>query len=72
MPVEAQKTYGTQNRLDRKRNTPSHIINKTQNKQNKERILKKYCKGKNQVTYKDGSIIIKPDFVNGDDKSRRA
>lgn len=46
MPVEAQKTYGTQNRLDRKRNTPSHIINKTQNKQNKERILKNTAKEK--------------------------
>jgi hypothetical protein len=38
--------------LDQKRNSSHHIIIKTPNAQNKERILKA-VRGKGQVTYKD-------------------
>jgi hypothetical protein len=40
MPINIQETYRTPNRLDQKRNSSYHIIVKTLNAQNKERILK--------------------------------
>ena len=40
MPINIQEGYRTPNRLDQKRNSSSHIIVKTPNSQNKERILK--------------------------------
>ena len=52
MPMNIQETYRTPNRLDQKRNSSCHIIIKTPNAQNKERILKE-VRGKGQVTYKD-------------------
>ena len=51
MPINIQEAYGTPNRLDQKRNSSYHIIFKTQNVQNKERILKA-VREKGQVTYK--------------------
>jgi hypothetical protein len=62
MPVNIQETYRTPNRLDQKRNSYFHIIIKTQNAQNKERILKA-IRGKGQVTYIGRPIRIKPDFL---------
>jgi hypothetical protein len=40
MPMNMQEAYRTSNRLDQKRNSSHHIIIKTSNAQNKERILK--------------------------------
>jgi hypothetical protein len=40
MPMNIQKAYRTLNRLDLKRNSSCHIIIKTPNAQNNERILK--------------------------------
>ena len=40
MPIYIQEAYRTPKRLDQKRNSSCHIIIKTPNVQNKERILK--------------------------------
>ena len=50
MPIKIQKIFRTLKTLDQKRNFPPHIIIKTLNMQNKERILK-VAREKNQVTY---------------------
>ena len=61
MPMNMQEAYRTPNRLDQNRNTSHHIINKTPNVLNKERILKA-VREKGQVTYKGRPIRITPDF----------
>jgi hypothetical protein len=61
MPMIIQEAYRTPNRLDQKRNSSCHIVMKTPNAQNKERILKA-VRGKGQVTYKARPIRITPDF----------
>jgi hypothetical protein len=40
MPMNIQEAYRTPNRMDQKRNSSGHIIVKTPNAQNKERIIK--------------------------------
>ena len=40
MPINIQEAYRTTNRLNQKRSSSHHIIVKTPNAQNKERILK--------------------------------
>jgi hypothetical protein len=40
MPMNIQEAYRTPNSLDQKRNSSHHIIIKTPNAQNTERILK--------------------------------
>ena len=40
MPMSIQEAYRNPNRLDQKRNSSCHIIIKTPNAQNRERILK--------------------------------
>jgi lipopolysaccharide biosynthesis regulator YciM len=55
MPKKIQEAYRTPNRLDQKRNFFCHIINKTPNVQNKEKILK-VEREKSQVTYK-GTLL---------------
>jgi hypothetical protein len=47
--IQIQEAFRTPNQQDQKRNNPRHIIIKTLNKQNKERILKA-AKEKWQVT----------------------
>ena len=59
------EAYRTPNRLDQKRKSSCHIIIKTLNVQNKERILKA-TRGKGQVM----PIRIIPDFST-DSKSQR-
>jgi len=71
MPINIQEAYRTPNRLDQKRNTSRHIIVKTPNAQNKERILKT-VRGKGQVTYKDRPTRITPNFSPGTMKARRS
>jgi hypothetical protein len=57
--------------LEQKRKSSHHIIIKTLNAQNKERILKAAME-KGQVTYKGRPIKIPPDFSTETMKARRA
>jgi hypothetical protein len=59
VPTNIQETYRTPNRLAQKRNSSGHIVVKTPNAQNKDRILKLVSE-KCQVTYKDRLIRIIP------------
>jgi hypothetical protein len=61
MPMNIQEAYRTPNRLDQKRNSSQHIIIRTTNVLNKERILKA-VREKGQVIYKGRPIRITPDF----------
>ena len=61
MPMNIQEAYRTANRLDQNRNTSCHIIIKTPNVLNKERILSA-VREKGQVTYKGRPIRITPYF----------
>jgi len=70
IPMGIQEAYRTPNRLDQKRNTSRHIIVKTPNAQNKERILKA-VREKGQVTYKGRPIRITPHFSPETKKARR-
>jgi hypothetical protein len=71
MLMSIQEAYRTPNRLDQKRNSSCHIIIKTPNALNKERILKA-VREKGQVTYKGRAIRITPDFSPGTMKARRS
>jgi hypothetical protein len=71
MPINIQETYRTPNILDQKINFSRHIIIKTPNAQNKERILKE-LRGKGQVTYKGRPIRIIPVFSTETLKARRS
>uniref|UniRef100_A0ABK0LEB8 Nucleic acid binding protein n=1 Tax=Rattus norvegicus TaxID=10116 RepID=A0ABK0LEB8_RAT len=71
IPIGIQKAYRTPNGLDQKRNTSHHIIVKTPNAQNKERILKA-VREKGQVTYKGRPIRITPEFSPETMKARRS
>jgi len=71
MPINIQEDYRTPNRLDQKRNSSCHIIVKTPNAQNKERILKA-VREKGQVTYKGRPFRIIPDFLPETMKVRRS
>jgi hypothetical protein len=70
MPMIIQEAYRTSNRLDKKRNSSRHIIIRTTNALNKDRILKA-VREKGQVTYKGRPISI-PDFSPETMKARRA
>ena len=61
MPMNIQEAYRTPNRLDQKRNSSRHIIIRTPNALNKDRILKA-IREKGQVAYKGKFILIIPDF----------
>ena len=71
MLMNIQEAYRTPNNLDQKRNSSRHIIIKTPNAQNKERILKA-VRGKGQVTYKGRPIRIISDFSAESMKVRRS
>jgi hypothetical protein len=71
MPMNIQETYGTPNRLDQKRKSSQHIIIKTPNALNKDRILKP-VREKCQVAYKGRTIRITPDFSPETMKARRS
>ena len=71
MPTNTQEAYRTPTRLDQKRNSSCHIIIKTPNAQNRERILKA-VREKGQVTYKGRPIRIIPDFSPETIKTRRS
>jgi hypothetical protein len=69
--MNIHEAYRTPNRLDQKRYFFHHIIVKTPNAQNKERILKA-LREKGQVTYKCLPIRITPDFSPETMKARRS
>ena len=71
MPINIKETYRTPNRLDQKRNSSRHILIRSTNALNKERILKA-VREKSQVTYKGRTIIITPDFSPETMKARRS
>jgi hypothetical protein len=71
MPMNIQESYRTPNRLDQKRNFSRHIIIKTPNALNKERVLKA-VRGKGQVTYKGRPTRIIPDISPETMKARRS
>jgi hypothetical protein len=70
MLMNIQVAYRTPSRLDQKGNSFHHIIFKTPNAQNKERILTA-VREEGQVTYKDKPIIITPDFSPETIKAKR-
>jgi hypothetical protein len=69
MPMNIQEAYRTPNRLNQKRNSSRHIIIKTTNSLNKDRILKA-VRGKGQVTYKGRPIT--PDLSSETMKARKS
>jgi hypothetical protein len=69
--MNKKEAYRTPNSLDQNRNSSCHIIIKTPNAQNKERILKA-LREKGQVTYKGRPIRITPDFLPETMKARRS
>ena len=71
MSMNIQEAYRTPNRLDQKRNSFCHIIVKTPNAQNKERLLKA-VREQGQVTYKGRPTRITPDFSPETMKARRS
>jgi hypothetical protein len=71
MPINIQEAYETPNSLDQKRNSYHHIIIKTPNALNKERILKA-VREKSQETYKGRHMKITPDFSPEMMKPRRS
>ena len=71
MPMYIQEAYRTPNRLDHKRNFYRHIIIRTTNALNEDRILKA-VREKGQVTYKGRPIRITPDFSPETMKARRS
>jgi hypothetical protein len=71
MPMNIQEAYRTPSRLYQKRNSSCHIIIKTLNSQNKDRILKA-VREKGQVAYKGRPSRITPDFSLETVKARRS
>jgi hypothetical protein len=71
MPMNIKEADRTPNRLDQKRNSSQHIIIRTTNSLNKDRILKA-VREKGQVTYKGRPIRITPDFLAETMKARRS
>jgi hypothetical protein len=71
MLMNIQEAYRTPNRLDQKRNSTHHLIIKTPNTQNKDRILKA-IREKGQVTYKGRPNKLTPDFSPETMQARRS
>jgi hypothetical protein len=71
IPMNIQEAYRTPNRLDKKINSSRHIIIRTINVLNRDRILKT-VKEKCQVIYKGKPIRITPDFSPETMKARRS
>jgi hypothetical protein len=69
--MNIQEAYRTPSTLNQKRNFSHHIINKTPDALNKERILTAVT-GKGQVTHKGRHIRITPDFSPETVKARRS
>jgi hypothetical protein len=61
LPIQVQEACRTPNRLNQNRTSPRHVIIKTTNTENRERILKA-VREKNQIIYKGKPIKITTDF----------
>ncbi|KAL6037201.1 hypothetical protein STEG23_016771 [Scotinomys teguina] len=70
-PIKIQEAYRIPNRLAPQKKSSSHIIIKTLNIQNKERILRA-AKEKGQLTYKGRPIRITSDFSMETLQARRS
>jgi hypothetical protein len=70
IPMNIQEDYRTPNRLDQKINSSRHIIIRTTNALNKDRILKA-VREKGQIIYKGNPIRITSDFSPETMKARR-
>jgi hypothetical protein len=71
MTMNIQEAYRTPNRQDQKRNCSTHIIIRTTNALNKDRILKA-VREKDNVTYTGRTIRITLDFSPETMKARRS
>ena len=71
MPMNIQEAYKTPNRLDQIRNSSWHIIIRTTNALNKDKILKP-VRVKGKETYKGRTIRMTPDFSSETMKARRS
>jgi hypothetical protein len=71
MPMNIKEAYRIRNRLGQKRNSSRHIIIRTKNALNKDRILKA-VREKCHVTYKGKPVRITPDFSPETMKARRS
>ena len=69
--MNIKEAYRTSNRLNQKRNSSGHIIIRTTNALNKDRILIA-VREKDQVTYKGRPIRITPDFSPENMKTSRS
>ena len=70
MDIQFQEAQSVPNKLDPKRNTPTHIIIKMTKLTDKERILKA-ARGKERVTYKGMPIRLSADFSRETSQARR-
>jgi hypothetical protein len=70
MSINIQESCRTPNWLDQKRNSSCHIIVKTSNAQNKEKILN-VLREKGQATYRGIPIRITPNFSPETLKARK-
>jgi hypothetical protein len=71
MPMNIQEAYRTPNRLYQRKDSSQHIIIRTTNARNKDKILKT-VREKGQVTYKGRPIRITLDFSPENMKARRS
>ena len=71
MAIKVQEACRTPNKWDQKRKSSCHVIIKTLNTQNKEKILKA-ARESAQVIYNGRTIRIIPDFSTEIMKARRA
>jgi hypothetical protein len=70
LPIQVQEASRKPNRLDQNITSPQHIIIKTTNTENRERILKA-VREKKQITYKGQLIKITADISTEILKARR-
>jgi hypothetical protein len=71
MPMNIQEAYRTPNGVDQKRNSSRHVIIRTTNALNKNRILEAVGE-KGQVTNIGKPLRITPDFSSETMKARRS
>jgi uncharacterized coiled-coil protein SlyX len=71
MPMNIKEAYRTPNRQDQKSNSSQHIIIRTSNALNKEKILNA-VREKGKVTFKGRPIRITPHFSPETMKARRS
>jgi hypothetical protein len=71
MPIQVQEASRTPNRHDQNRTTSQHILIKTTNTENRERILKA-VREKKQITYKKKTYQNHSRLLNRKIKSKKS